>query len=251
MAYGVIFDLDGTLADTMDDLRTAINSMLTKLGYETRSKFDLLNFINNGARELVRRSLPVAVQTEEFIVESALNLYEQEYAKCFCEKTEAFPGIHEMLTVLKGQKFKLAVLSNKQDEFVKAIIEKLFGRSVFDFVMGKSELPHKPDPTSTLFVAKEMGVKPSKCIFIGDSDVDMKTAKNAGMRSIGVSWGYRNVDLLTEAGADYIAENAGHVVEHVNEIKQIIKLEKKLNKNKKHPRAENESTDKKVTTIQA
>lgn len=233
MAYAVIFDLDGTLADTMDDLKTAMNNMLIKLGYETRTKFELLNFINNGAREFVRRSLPVAVQTEDFIIESALNIYSQEYAKCFCEKTRAYPGIYEMIEVLKGEKFKLGVLSNKQNEFVTVIIEKLFGRDTFDFVMGQSDLPHKPDPAAALYLAKEMGVKPHKCIFVGDSDVDMKTAKNAGMRSVGVGWGYRNIDLLTEAGADYIAENAGQLVEHIKEIKQIIKLEKKLNRGKK------------------
>ena len=86
MAYGIIFDLDGTLADTIDDLKTAINGMLSILGYESRTKFEIINFINRGSRELVRRSLPTAVQTENFIIDSALNIYEQEYEKCYCEK---------------------------------------------------------------------------------------------------------------------------------------------------------------------
>lgn len=236
MAYGIIFDLDGTLADTMDDLKTAMNSALTKLGYETRTKFELIKFINNGSREFVRRSLPTAVQTEDFIIESALEIYGQEYAKCFCDKTRAYPGIYEVIQLLKKEKFKLGVLSNKPDRFVKTIVHKLFGYKTFDFVMGQSDLPCKPDPASALFVARELGVKPSKCIFVGDSDVDIKTAKNAEMRSIGVSWGYRAPELLSDTGANYIAENAADILEHALECVRIIKLEKKLSKeHKKQP----------------
>ena len=234
MAYGIIFDLDGTLADTMDDLKTAMNSMLTILGYENRTKFELINFINNGAREFVRRSLPTAVQGEDFIIDSALNIYDQEYGKCYCEKTALYPGVAEAVAALKQNKFKLAVLSNKQDLFVKTIIAKLFGIDTFDYVMGKSSLPHKPDPSSALFVAKEMGVKPHKCIFVGDSDVDMKTAQNAGMRSIGVSWGYRKAELLKASGASYIADAAGQLVELATELVRIMKLEKKLSRGRRY-----------------
>ena len=238
MAYGVIFDLDGTLADTMDDIKTGVNSMLTTLGYETRAKFELLQFINNGARELVRRSLPVAVQTEEFIIQSALDIYGREYAKCYCDKTRPFPGIAEALRKLKDEGFKLGVLSNKQDEFVKTIIYKLFGDDIFDFVMGQSALPPKPDPSSAQMVAKEIGVKSTKCIFVGDSDVDMQTAINAGMRPVGVSWGYRSEALLTEAGAGYIAKYGENLVEHIIEARQIMKLEKKEKRRKKKPDGE-------------
>ena len=233
MAFGIIFDLDGTLADTMDDLKTAVNSTLSILGYEQRAKFELLNFINNGSRELIRRSLPTAVQTEDFIIDSALEIYGQEYEKCFCEKTRAYTGIYETLQALKAEKFKLGVLSNKPDKFVKVIISKLFGADTFDFALGQSSFPHKPDPTSALYVAKMIGVKPSKCVFVGDSDVDMKTAANAGMRSIGVSWGYRNVDLLTETGANYIADTPAEIIEHAKEVFHISKLEKKMEKKHK------------------
>ena len=228
MAYGIIFDLDGTLADTMDDLKTAINSTLAILGYEPRAKFELLNFINNGSREFVRRSLPTAVQTEDFIIDSALEIYGQEYEKCFCDKTRAFTGIYETVQVLKNEGFKLGVLSNKPDRFVKTIVAKLFGFNTFDFVLGQSDLPTKPNPASALYVAKMLKVKPSKCIFVGDSDVDIKTAINAKMRSIGVSWGYRNVDLLTETGADYIANTPAEIIEHAKECVRISMLEKKM-----------------------
>ena len=228
MAYGIIFDLDGTLADTMDDLKTAINSTLAILGYESRAKFELLNFINNGSREFVRRSLPTAVQTEDFIIDSALEIYGQEYEKCFCDKTRAFTGIYETVQVLKNEGFKLGVLSNKPDRFVKTIVARLFGFDTFDFVLGQSDLPTKPNPASALYVAKMLKAKPSKCIFIGDSDVDIKTAINAKMRSIGVSWGYRNVDLLIETGADYIASTPAEIIEHAKECVRISNLERKM-----------------------
>ena len=233
MAYGIIFDLDGTLADTMDDLKTAVNSTLTILGYETRTKFELLNFINNGSRELVRRSLPTAVQTEDFIIDSALSIYKGEYEKCFCEKTREYVGMGEVLAKLKAQGFRLGVLTNKPDFFAKTIIKKLFGEQAFDFVLGQTDIPHKPDPAGAFIVAKAMGVKPHKCIFVGDSDVDIKTAQNAGMRSIGVAWGYRSVDLLNETGANFIAENTAEIEEHAKELVRIIKLEKKMNRGKK------------------
>ena len=125
--YAVILDLDGTLAYTMDDLTTAINGMLTRLGYKSRTKSELLKFINNGAREFVRRSLPKAVQDKELIVDSAVQVYEEEYSKCYIEKTHAYEGMVESLVELKQEtKVALAVLSNKQDKFVKDIISKLF-----------------------------------------------------------------------------------------------------------------------------
>ena len=228
MAYGIIFDLDGTLADTMDDLKTAMNSTLAILGYEPRAKFELLNFINNGSREFVRRSLPTAVQTEDFIIDSALELYGQEYEKCFCDKTRAFTGIYEAMQVLKSEGFKLGVLSNKPDRFVKTIVAKLFGFDTFDFVLGQSDLPTKPHPASALYVAKMIKAKPSRCIFVGDSDVDIKTAINAKMRSIGVSWGYRSATLLKETGADYIADTPNEIIELAKECVRISKLEKKM-----------------------
>ncbi|MBQ8146187.1 MAG: HAD family hydrolase [Clostridia bacterium] len=243
MAYGLIFDLDGTLADTMDDLKTAVNATLTRLGYETRTKFELLNFINNGSRELIRRSLPTAVQTEDFIIDSAHNMFFEEYEKCFCEKTRAYPGIYDALVQLKQKKFKLGVLSNKPDPFVRVIVSTLFGENTFDFVMGKSDFPHKPDPSSALFVAKEMGVKPQKCIFVGDSDIDMFTAENADMRSIGVQWGYRSTDLLLSAGANYIAESPTEMIEHALECVRIIKMERKLSFSRKRKKAQNDETN--------
>ncbi len=210
--YAAILDLDGTLAYTIDDIHTAVNGMLERLGYEQRTKEEVLSFINNGARQLVRRSLPDDIQESEMIIDTALLVYEEEYAKCYAEKTSAYDGIEEALSELKKEtKIKLAVLSNKQDKFVKDIIKKLFPEGMFELVQGQAKLPPKPDPAALIAVSKKLGVKVQNCFMVGDSDVDIQTAKNAMMTSIGVEWGYRNVDVLKEAGANYIAESPGQL----------------------------------------
>lgn len=216
-SYGIIFDLDGTLAYTLDDIATAVNNTLSKLGYKTRSKAEILKFINNGARELIRRALPKTVQDIEFIVDSALDVYGEEYSKCYLEKTQAYEGICEVLAEEKKEGVKLAVLSNKQDAFVKDIVNSLFGKKMFSFVQGQAGMPTKPDPSAAFLACKQMGVKPSNCIFVGDSDVDIKTAQNAQMTSVGVSWGYREKEVLLEAQADFIVDTPADLYNVLNE----------------------------------
>ncbi len=229
MVYAVIFDLDGTLADTMDDLGTAMNNMLKKLGYDTRTKGELIRFINNGARNFVRLSLPEELQNIDFVVDSALSTYEDEYSKCYANDTYPFDGIPEALWGLKERKIRLGVFSNKQDSFVSAIVEKLFGKKLFKYTLGNREdLPKKPDPQGALMLAKSLGAKPENCIFVGDSDVDVKTAHNAGMLSIAVTWGYRSEQVLREAGADYIVSDTEDLIRVIDKI-----LEEKDPKRKK------------------
>lgn len=219
MVYAVIFDLDGTLADTMDDLSTAMNNMLKKLGYDTRTKGELIRFINNGARNFVRLSLPVELQDIDLVVDSALTTYEDEYSKCYANDTYPFEGIPEALGGLKERKIRLGVLSNKQDKFVRAITEKLFGKKLFKFTLGnRDDLPKKPSPEGALLVAKTLGAKPENCIFVGDSDVDVKTAHNAGMLSIAVTWGYRTEQVLREAGADYVVSDTDGLIRVIDKI---------------------------------
>ncbi len=218
MIKTIIFDLDGTLCDTIEDIRTAINAMLTKLGYKTRSRAEVLKAINNGARELIRRSLPRDVQKVEFIVDSALEVYANEYAKCYCQKTKAFEGIKALLMELKGQGYKLAVLSNKQDEFVKDMVGKIFGKGLFNVAMGQKDLPTKPNPTSAIAIARSLGTRPDRCVIIGDSDVDVMTAINAQMHIIGVSWGYRDEALLKDAGALNIAHSPEEILTILDEF---------------------------------
>ena len=223
--YAVVLDLDGTLAYTMDDITTAVNNMLTRLGYKTRTKAEVLKFINNGARELVRRSLPKSVQDRELIVDTALDTYEEEYAKCYLEKTYAYEGVTEALLELKKEAtVSFAVLSNKQDKFAKDIINKIFPEKLFKVVMGQAGMPTKPDPTSILYILKRLGVKPERAFMVGDSDIDVQTAINAGITPIGVEWGYRDSLLLRKTGAEYIAESPEHLYDI---LLPLVRKEKK------------------------
>ena len=227
MVNAVIFDLDGTLADTMDDLMTAINRMLERLGYEKRSKAELIRFINRGTRYFVKKSLPEEVQNVDFIVDSGIQAYKEEYEKCYLEKTYAFDGIKEALEGIKERKIKIAVLSNKPDKFVNDICDKLFGKKFFRAAMGQTNLPTKPDPTAALLIAKTMGAKPNKCIIVGDSDVDVRTAQNADMEFVGVSWGYRSEAVLREAGAEYIVEDTEGLISAIEAIVRRNNAKKK------------------------
>ena len=218
MIKAIIFDLDGTLCDTLGDIRTGVNAVLQRLGYKPRTRSEIHKFINNGARELIRRSLPADVQGVDFIVESALSDYHMEYAKCYCDTTNAYEGIEMLLHDLKKKGFKLAVLSNKQDEYVKNIISEIFGDDIFSACLGQTDMPTKPDPTAALFIAKSMGVKPDQCVFVGDSDVDVETSYRAGMSFIGVGWGYRDEITLRKAGASVIAADPRMLIKSILDL---------------------------------
>ncbi len=209
MIKAIIFDLDGTLADTMNDLGTAMNAMLRSYGYSERTREELISFINKGARYFVWKSLPDGLtdDPESDTVTAAMKIYSENYAKCYLDKTAEYEGITEALTKLKARGVKMGVLSNKPDRFVKEIVEKLFP-DMFVCAYGQTDLPVKPDPAAALMVAEKLGVSHSECAFVGDSDIDMTTAINAEMLPVGVSWGYRPEECLESAGAKVIIRKA-------------------------------------------
>lgn len=202
MFKAVIFDLDGTLCYTIDDLRTAMNAMLEERGYPTRSKEQILEAINCGAREFVRRSMPVELQTDEDEVTLCHQCYSEHYNHHYLDSTYPYEGITAVLSVLRKKGLKLAVLSNKGDSHTNMMVSKLFEKGTFDIVLGSSErFPNKPDPQSALWVASQLGAEPREVLYIGDSNVDMETARNAGFFACGVRWGYRSDDVLISTGA--------------------------------------------------
>lgn len=203
----IIFDLDGTLADTLDDLLGALNGMLSELSFPLCTKEKLFTFVNNGIYRFIKFSLPEEQQENEALIQTAIQIYEKHYANCYADKTHPYDGLPATLHALSDAGFQLAVLSNKQDPFVKNIISKIYPQGLFCEVHGQDKLPAKPDPQSTLAIADSLGIRPADCIYCGDSDVDMLTAKNAGMLPLGVSWGYRSSDILYEAGAAYVAKD--------------------------------------------
>lgn len=211
MIRAVIFDLDGTLADTIDDIGYSINQMLALHSFPLLDRNGHLGNINHGAVELVRRSLPANKQSDAELVALCLKEYESFYSVHHMCDTVLYDGIHAALSELSADGILLAVLSNKQDGYVKDIISALFGDIDFKAVCGMSDLPAKPDPSSALKIAEKLCLKPDEIAFVGDSHVDMQTARNAGMYPIGVSWGYRSKQILLENGALTICETPSDI----------------------------------------
>lgn len=199
----VIFDLDGTLMHTLPDIHSSVNEMLSRLGYPTHNYEHTVCGINRGARYLVTHALPEG--TNESDVDDALAVYSGVYAEHYADTSEPFFGVDEMVIDLLSSGYCLAILSNKPDSFTKQLAKEAFGNS-FDPVIGQGKYKTKPSTEAPLAIADEWGLAPDQIVFVGDSDVDMQTAKAAGMRAIGVSWGYRESELLRRAGAEYIAD---------------------------------------------
>ena len=202
-----LFDLDGTLADTLDDIAEGINCMRSELSLPPLTRIDVLNAINNGAFILVRRCLPELAPLDEEKNKEYLEIFQNYYSKCYNNSTYLYEGIAESVAYLKKNGKKLGVLSNKPHEFVVAIIEKLFPKDTFDAVIGQGQFPAKPDPSSALHICSLLETQPSDCALVGDSNIDMQTAQNAGLYPIGVSWGYRSAQVLSESGAKIIVNS--------------------------------------------
>lgn len=210
----VIFDLDGTIADTIDAIQHGINLTMKQLGYPESTREDVVAHINNGARQLIRRSLPEHLQSDEAKLNEALALYNEMYTKVYTETDTPYEGIPEVFAELKARSYRLAILSNKQDTFVPVLTEALLPKGSYAVARGQRPgAPTKPDPTVPLEIASILGAEPYECALVGDSNVDMITAKNAGMTAVGVSWGYRPVEVLLEAGADVIVHKPSELLE--------------------------------------
>lgn len=202
MVYrAVIFDLDGTLLDTLDDIADSANRVLERRGYPQHPPDAYRFFVGDGVRKLVERILPESQRTEA-LVETCLVEMRDEYGRNWKSKTRPFEGVPELLGELVRRGMKRAVLSNKPDELTRACVSELLSRWTFDAVAGQNDrLPHKPDPAGALHLARQMGVTPAEVALVGDSDIDMKTAVNAGMYPIGATWGFRPREELAAAGA--------------------------------------------------
>lgn len=205
-----IFDLDGTLAYTIDDLRDSVNYMLEEFGFPTVEYKRALEKINSGARRFVEGCLPPEVVENQDFVDKAFAFYTNYYNEHCMVKTHLYNGVLEGIRILKERNASLAVYSNKGDEQTKKIIYTLFPENTFDIVVGYTgEYPHKPDPSCALSIVKALGAKnPSEVTLVGDSDKDMLTAANAGLQPVGVNWGYRPASLLSELGAKMILKNS-------------------------------------------
>lgn len=203
---GVIFDLDGTLLDTIDDLATSVNNVLIRYGFPIHNTQEIKMFVGSGVKSLIEQSLPQENRDEKTISCCLLEM-KTEYGQNWNKATKPYEGIHELLDALTARGIKIAVLSNKVHEFTVLSISHFFHRHSFDAVIGQRQgIPVKPDPTAAVEIANIFNILPEEIIYIGDSDIDMRTGINAGMYPVGVSWGFRGQHELIQSGAKKVID---------------------------------------------
>lgn len=200
----VIFDMDGTLLDTLEDLADAVNQGLAARKYPARTLDEVRHFVGNGVRKLMIEAVPEGASEED--LEECLAAFKAYYAKHWQDKTVPYEGITELLAALKREGLKTAVISNKYEQAVLRLCKDYFPGS-FDSAHGEREgVPRKPAPDGIYAILEELGASKKNAVYVGDSEVDMATAKNAGLVSVGVTWGFRDRQLLEEKGADHIID---------------------------------------------
>jgi phosphoglycolate phosphatase len=200
----VIFDLDGTLLNTLDDLRDSLNEVLANHGYEQRSLDEVKRFVGNGVRNLVFRSLPESCGEDE--VTRIMNEFKEHYKNNMQNKTRPYDGIMELLLDLNRYNYKIAIVSNKFDVAVKSLSKTYFGNLIPVAIGETAEIKRKPAPDCIFQAVKELGSDISKAVLVGDSETDVQTAKNAGIPCIGVTWGFRSREVLRKEGADFLID---------------------------------------------
>ena len=215
---GILFDLDGTLLDTLSDLAGSVNRVLASHGYPTHEREAYRLFIGNGAKNLLSSALPEAVSGDEGVVQRCLSEFRSVYKEHDRDETLPYPGIEEMLAVLSSQKIPMGILSNKPHDATVTLVQHFFGDNLFSVVLGqRPELPRKPDPTAALCLAKEMNILPSDILLIGDSGSDMLTASAAGMIPAGVTWGFRSMEELRTHGATRLFHTPEEITEFITQ----------------------------------
>lgn len=206
MIKTVIFDLDGTLLNTLEDLKDATNFALSKFGYPERSLEEVRCFVGNGVKKLIERAVPDNCEN----IDECLCVFKQNYSENMCNHTAPYNGILKILSDLKSYGVKIGVVSNKFDSAVKDLCKKYFGDLV-DVAIGQADdVPKKPAPDGVFKAMKELNAEKNSTVYVGDSDVDVETAKNANLTSIGVTWGFRNRKDLE--GADFIIDNPCDII---------------------------------------
>ncbi|NIA07287.1 MAG: HAD-IA family hydrolase [Actinobacteria bacterium] len=207
----LIFDLDGTLVDSLEDLADTMNHCLGALGLPVHETQDYRMLIGTGSRELCRKALP---PERADLTNKLLEMNLDRYTQHCLDKTKPYPGIVETLDELIGRHLHLAVLSNKPDNFVKLITRSIFGSDRFEMIIGQQDgLPTKPDPSGVLDILRRMRGTPEETLYVGDSGTDMTTALAAGATAVGVSWGFRDRSELSAAGAHHIIDKPAQLLE--------------------------------------
>ncbi|NQS71172.1 MAG: HAD family hydrolase [Desulfobulbaceae bacterium] len=203
----VLFDLDGTLLDTLTDLAEAGNRVLARLGLKPHPTQDYRYFVGNGMRHLMECILPRPLREQEEALEAAMVAFQQEYAKTWQVHTKPYAGIAELLDYLSAKGCPMGILSNKPQSFTQLCVDKLLAAWRFHPVLGQREgIPRKPHPAGALETARILGLAPSSILYVGDTGVDMRTAQQAGMDAVGVLWGFRDAEELRATGAETVVQ---------------------------------------------
>lgn len=215
MLTTLIFDLDGTLIDSLGDIAESINLMLDDRGYPRCEPEDFKEMVGDGMEKLVERALPEHARTPELIA-TCVEEYRTHYDQHWNVQTSIYPGIIELLSSLRAQGLKLGVISNKAHRFTVPMTEHFFGTTMFDAVLGqRNEVPRKPAPDGAIEMAAMLGVPVENCAYVGDSGVDMKFGVNAGMRRIGVRWGFRSDEELLASGAEVLVSHPREILDFI------------------------------------
>ena len=211
-----MFDLDGTLLDTLQDLADSMNAVLSRLGLPTHPPDSYRYFVGRGREHLVAAALPKNRRNPETITE-CVTAMDREYGKRWAQNSKPYPGIPALLSGIDTLGVTKAVLSNKSDEFVCAMVKKLLGQWSFAVIRGaKPNVPLKPDPAAALGIADDLGIAADKWLYLGDSDIDMQTANSAGMYAAGALWGFRTANELASAGSKVLVQTPLEVLELLN-----------------------------------
>lgn len=202
----VLFDLDGTLLNTLADIARAMNTALAERDLPTHEVDAYRLMVGSGLDELVRRAVPAQIRSDARTVAGLAARLREEYGRHPVELTRPYEGVPELIERLRARdSLPLAILSNKAGDLVREIVAEFFDAEDFALVRGlEPGVPAKPDPTSALEIAVRIGVPPRAVVYLGDSDVDVQTARNAGMYALGAGWGFRGADELRAAGADEV-----------------------------------------------
>lgn len=213
MSYrAILFDLDGTLLDTLADIGAAMNRVLSERGLPAHELNAYLEFIGHGSRVLVERALP-ETQRDAATIQTCFDAYLEDYGRHWNDNTELYPGIAEMLDQVSRFDVKLAILSNKPHALTVRCADAHLSNWPFETILGQQDAtPRKPDPAAALAIAQQLGVSAGACLFVGDSGVDMQTATAAGMVPVGVLWGFRPESELTEHGAQVLLNHPSEII---------------------------------------
>ena len=211
-----IFDLDGTLTNTLESMTYSVNLTLEEMGLSKITKDQCRLFVGNGARVLMEKSLKAAGDTDASRIEEGVEIYGRIFDRNCTYHVTPYEGIPEMLKALKDKGIHLAVLSNKPDRQTVKVVKAIFGEELFDYAQGQKEgIRRKPEPDGVWYLMEQMHVSKEECLYIGDSEVDAATGRNAGLKTIGVLWGFRDRKTLETAGADDLIDRPDELLQFV------------------------------------